>query len=321
MDPSSRIKAGDVVKGTRELPPSAFQGSDIKSCVSSQPGNDIVIVVMGPRGSGKGNFVNKLTGCEGELGADNPISPTEGIREFVLDDFHGKRYVVVDTPEFDNSSQSDRDVLRKIADWLRDKYLPHVKITGVIYTHRITDDHTSDSVRENLTEFFRLCGKVGPQQVRLVTTCWDEAGNAETAPSWVSQLEASLRKPPAAADARHERFSNTQKSALEILNGLAWQDSLLTLEELEGAEELSIETSTITEELEGTEELSTAEISAITEELDHTEKQLNGISVTDIPSSRPRKAKIPLSKQVGSWFRGKFWSPGSGGGEPMITPL
>ncbi|KAI6142836.1 kinase-like domain-containing protein [Pisolithus tinctorius] len=46
MDPSSRIKAGDVVKGTRELPPSAFQGSDIKSCVSSQPGNDIVIVYV-----------------------------------------------------------------------------------------------------------------------------------------------------------------------------------------------------------------------------------------------------------------------------------
>ncbi|KAI6006304.1 hypothetical protein F5J12DRAFT_702805, partial [Pisolithus orientalis] len=144
--------------------------------------------------------------------------------------------VFVDTPGFDNVSQPDQDVLQAIGEWLRNKYLPHVRITGVIYTHRITDRHMSDTVRENLTEFCRLCGEMAPQQVRLVTTWWDNAENAETASNWVSRLEGNLWKPSTAANARHERFSNTQKSALDVVNRLVGKDALLTSEELERAQ-------------------------------------------------------------------------------------
>ncbi|KAI6013835.1 hypothetical protein EDC04DRAFT_2757081 [Pisolithus marmoratus] len=48
-------------------------------------------------------------------------SCTQDIREFIVDLPVGKRYVFVDTPGFDNTCRSDRDILRTIADWLGDK--------------------------------------------------------------------------------------------------------------------------------------------------------------------------------------------------------
>ncbi|KAI6006285.1 kinase-like domain-containing protein [Pisolithus orientalis] len=241
VDPSSRISIENVVEATRELPPSACVVLIMRSKLNRnhglvQPGYDIVIVVMGPTGSGKSNFVNKLTGCEGEHGADEPISLTRGIREFVLDVSRNKRYVFVDMPGFNNAFKSDQDILGRVAEWLRNKYLQHVKITGVIYTHRTTDNRMPTSVRENLAKFCELCGENAVQYVRLVTTRWDKASDAGKVPSWVSLFEGDWWKPPTAAGARHEQFLNTQNSALTIVNGLVGQDAQLSPEEVRGAD-------------------------------------------------------------------------------------
>lgn len=228
MDPSSRIGAGDIVKGTRELPPR----------------NDIVIVIMGPTESGKSNFINKLMGYQAKPDARKPVPRTQFIREFVLDFCRDKCYVFVEAPGFDDTRHSDQEVLRTVVDWLRDKYLKHLQITGVIYTHCITDNHLSDSVRENLTEFYRLCGEKAAQHVRLLTTKWDEVNDAEGIPRLVSQLDGNFWKPPTPADARHERFFNTQRSALDIVNGLVGEDARLIPEEVVDAEKQLNETST-----------------------------------------------------------------------------
>ncbi|KAI6006308.1 kinase-like domain-containing protein [Pisolithus orientalis] len=241
MDPSSRVGTEDVVEKTRELPPSACVAFTMSSKLNRnrgliQPGNDIVIVVMGPTRSGKRNFVNKLTGYEGDHGADGPTSPMQAVREFVLDISRGKRYVIVDIPEFDDASKSDQDILGRVAEWLRNKYLQHVKIAGVVYTHRTTDHRMPTSVRENLAKFCEFCGGNASQRVRLVTTRWDEASDAGKVPSWVSLLEGGLWKPPTALDARHEQFVNTQNSALDIVNGLVGQDAQLSPEEVRDAD-------------------------------------------------------------------------------------
>ncbi|KIO05001.1 hypothetical protein M404DRAFT_531377 [Pisolithus tinctorius Marx 270] len=191
---------------------------------------------MGPTGSEKSNFINKLVGCGGESNTGKPISPTQGIREFILDVSRDKRYVFVDTPEFVNAPQSDQDVLRRVVDWLRNKYLQHVEITGVIYTHPTTDNRMPTSVRENLANFSELCAENAAQPVRLVTTRCDEVNDAGKVPSWISLLEGGLWKPPIVADARHEQFVNTQSSALNIVNGLVGQDAQLTSEEVRGAD-------------------------------------------------------------------------------------
>lgn len=91
----------------------------------------------------------------------------------------------------------------------------------------------SDKVRENLDQFSRLCGDKAAQHVRLVTTRWDEKEDNETLPIWVPQLGERL---PIAANVHHERFFNTRRSALDIVNGLVGEDAVLTEERLLEAE-------------------------------------------------------------------------------------
>ena len=65
--------------------------------------------------------MNKLTGRDEERGANKLKSCTQGIREFKVPT-SGGQYVFVDTPGFDDTYRSDRDILRTIADWLEQKY-------------------------------------------------------------------------------------------------------------------------------------------------------------------------------------------------------
>jgi len=65
-------------------------------------------------------FVNKLTGQDEEKGASGPYSCTNDIREFIVNTSKG-RYVFIDTPSFNHTTRSDRDILRTIAGWLEEK--------------------------------------------------------------------------------------------------------------------------------------------------------------------------------------------------------
>ncbi|KAL4062627.1 hypothetical protein V8B97DRAFT_1995437 [Scleroderma yunnanense] len=79
-----------------------------------------VIIIMGPTGSGKSNFVNKLIDIKEDKAACGLKSHTQSIREFHISTSNGV-YVFVDTPRFDDTYRSDREVLRMIANWLEEK--------------------------------------------------------------------------------------------------------------------------------------------------------------------------------------------------------
>ncbi|KAL4062052.1 P-loop containing nucleoside triphosphate hydrolase protein [Scleroderma yunnanense] len=163
---------------------------------------------MGPTGSGKSNFVNKLTRSKEDKAASGLKSHTQGIREFSVDTSKG-RYVFVDTPGFDDTYRSDRDILRTIAEWL--------ERSGIIYTHRITDNRMSGSVSKNLDLFGRLCGDKAAEHVLLVTTMWDRA-----------------RDPNIAAS---RKIENTTESAWDIVSDVVGgTEAVLLQEELVDAE-------------------------------------------------------------------------------------
>ncbi|KAI6013453.1 P-loop containing nucleoside triphosphate hydrolase protein [Pisolithus microcarpus] len=189
--------------------------------------------VMGPMGSGKTNFINRLMGAEEQRAAHQLKSRTQSIREFVVNVSKYRQYVFVDTPGFDDTCRSDQDILRSIAEWLEKKYRGHVTLSGIIYTHRITDERMSGSVCKNLDIFARLCGDRAAGGVRLVTTMWDKAKNKELAESRVSQLEQNFWRPLIEAGARHERFEeNSSMCAWEIIDDLTGGEALLLQEEL-----------------------------------------------------------------------------------------
>lgn len=84
----------------------------------------------------------------------------------------GKKIFLIDTPGFDDTYRSDTDVLREVADWLNQAYQFQIKLTGIIYLHRITDVRIGGSGMKNLRMFRKLCGERGLGSVVLATTMW-----------------------------------------------------------------------------------------------------------------------------------------------------
>lgn len=89
-------------------------------------------------------------------------------------------------------------------------------LSGVIYTHGITDEHVSREEMSSFRIFTALCGDEAADRVRLVTTKWDESNsrsatdeenNMKTGP-WGSLLNVG---------ARYNRFDNTTESAWRIV--------------------------------------------------------------------------------------------------------
>jgi type I site-specific restriction-modification system R (restriction) subunit len=85
------------------------------------------------------------------------------------------RVHLIDTPGFDDQSRSDTEVLRDIAGWMALTYKNKIKLSGVIYLHRITDPRMGGSQMRNLSMFKKLCGPECFPAVTLVTTFWGVA--------------------------------------------------------------------------------------------------------------------------------------------------
>lgn len=85
-------------------------------------------------------------------------------------------FYLVDTPGFDDTTRSDADILREVASWLAKAYSSNLKLTGIIYLHRIMDVRLGGSGMKNLRMFKKLCGEDSLESVVLATTFW---GNVE----------------------------------------------------------------------------------------------------------------------------------------------
>lgn len=82
------------------------------------------------------------------------------------------RVHLIDTPGFDDTKRKDTDVLRDIAGWMAVTYTKKIKLSGIIYLHRITDPRMGGTQMRNLTMFKELCGSKCFPAVILVTTFW-----------------------------------------------------------------------------------------------------------------------------------------------------
>jgi hypothetical protein len=107
------------------------------------------------------------------------------VHAFRLSD--GRQGWLMDTPGFDDTSRSDTEILREISSALTELYTRGVRLSGVLYLHRIVDPKMGHSAIRNLEIFKCLCGKEAMQGVAFVTTRWD--GMEEGSPQWTSAVE------------------------------------------------------------------------------------------------------------------------------------
>ena len=82
--------------------------------------------------------------------------------------------MLVDTPGFDDTSKTDIEVLRQLANWLSASYHSGVLLAGLIYIHRIMDVRLGGSGLRNLLMFRKLLGDISLRRLILVTSFWDK---------------------------------------------------------------------------------------------------------------------------------------------------
>jgi len=197
---------------------------------------DIIIAVMGPTGAGKSTFINTATGqsatpvSHGLRSCTKTINVSDGVP------YPGdtrRKVVFVDTPGFDDTYLDDSQILKLIAGWLASSYKNGDKLAGIIYLHEISQNRIFGGTRKNLRMFGRLCGDGAARNVILATTKWaglpEDIGQLREA-----QLSDTYWKGMLAEGSRMARFTNTRKSAWDIIDIIVKNKpvSLLIQEEL-----------------------------------------------------------------------------------------
>ncbi|KAG9317983.1 P-loop containing nucleoside triphosphate hydrolase protein [Chiua virens] len=186
--------------------------------------SDLTIVVVGPTGSGKTNFIKNLTGNVKRREAGQLRSGVQDITPYTIPRNDGRRIVLVDTPGFNDSYRPDSEILKKIANSLKQKYAPRngiLRLTGIIYIHRITDHRMSagGSAYQNIQMFARLCGNIAPSRVYLVTTMWDIV-DKDIAEGKEAEFKRDFWQELLQEGVTTFRFDNHPRSALTIIESL-----------------------------------------------------------------------------------------------------
>ncbi|KAF8905759.1 P-loop containing nucleoside triphosphate hydrolase protein [Gymnopilus junonius] len=181
--------------------------------------------VMGATGAGKSFFINTLLKNQKmEVGTDLRSCTTElgfgymeNIQGHPLLDKHP--IVLVDTPGFDDTFETDFTILEKIAEWLKNSYKEGAKLGGVIYLHDISAPRFfSGTARRNLQMFRSLCGEDVLDNVVLGTTKWVlKVPDSELRHE---QLKADYWKPLIDKGAHALRFDNSFQSGWSLIDAL-----------------------------------------------------------------------------------------------------
>ncbi|KAJ3842819.1 P-loop containing nucleoside triphosphate hydrolase protein [Lentinula raphanica] len=180
---------------------------------------DVFIAIMGGTGTGKTSFTNLIGGSAFIVG-NGLESCTKHIQTHKFP-FEGHNVTLIDVPGFDDTHESDADILKMIADFLASEYKSGRRLNGLIYLHRISDVRMGGASKRNLVMFEKLCGQDAFPNVAVVTTRWDQEEEAVGR----ARLEELKTKPHlykpildgGGAIFRHER---TAESAASILSHL-----------------------------------------------------------------------------------------------------
>ncbi|KAF4955416.1 hypothetical protein FSARC_11848, partial [Fusarium sarcochroum] len=208
-----------------------MDGSSDFSAAQLPPG-DTAILVMGVTGVGKSTFISKLTGEDAGIGHEL-TSYTKGIGIYSMTIANRVIYLV-DTPGFNDTWRFDLDILKEVAYITSTIHSRGLKLAGILYLHRISDNRVSGSAMKNFTLLEKMCGPQAASRVFLITTMWDLADTGK-----LSHREAEMRETRLACTqefwgslcqqgSQTKRWQGDYKTAFTIVN------ELLTLNERRG---------------------------------------------------------------------------------------
>ena len=131
-----------------------------------------IIAVMGVTGAGKSTFVKDMSRDSKIKIGCNLLPCTQKVNSvtFMLGN---TRTTLIDTPGFNDTTMTDQEVYKTIVEWMSQTYKQGIKLKGIIYMHKITDNRMAGSALKYMNMFKELCGEDCVSNVILVTTMWD----------------------------------------------------------------------------------------------------------------------------------------------------
>ncbi|KAF2624833.1 hypothetical protein BU25DRAFT_423933 [Macroventuria anomochaeta] len=134
--------------------------------------DDVIIVIMGMTGAGKSSFIAHCTQYNPPYLRQELRSCTTQVSVHTIQ--MAERTVhLIDTPGFNDSLRSDGETFQELAYWLAAAHENKLKLSGIVYLHRITDTRMHGSAHRALETFKAICGAQGFRGVVVATTMWD----------------------------------------------------------------------------------------------------------------------------------------------------
>jgi len=175
----------------------------------------LAIAVFGTTGTGKSSFLNDVAGQQ-LYGVGHSLTSHTSDPSAVTITLDGQPCVLIDTPGFNDTTRSDAEILRLIADMLELAYRQGYLLTSAIFLHRITDNRVSGSSLKMMQIFEALVGSASMPSVLLVTTMWDRIPQYD-GQRREAELERGFWNHMVGAGARLARHYGGRDSALDIV--------------------------------------------------------------------------------------------------------
>ncbi|RPB19799.1 hypothetical protein L211DRAFT_793475 [Terfezia boudieri ATCC MYA-4762] len=142
-----------------------------------------MIIVMGVTGTGKSSFLKLLTGNEAIQTSDSECCTTDvqGYQADVPLNDTTYRVTFVDTPGFDDdrTGRDDASILKDVSRWLARAYQNQIKVVGVIYLRRITDERPTGAMKRSLKILHEMIGKDNLAIAHMVTNRWEQVASGD----------------------------------------------------------------------------------------------------------------------------------------------
>jgi hypothetical protein len=152
------------------------------------------------------------------------LAETKEVQDSVVE-LDGYEIHLIDTPGFDDETETDGDLLGMVAEWANSIYNEKLKISGILYLHDITLGRIRGSGLRNLEMFPKFVGQGKLEFCTLVTTHWGTLKDSaiEIRNEDLLRNDEKYWKPllkgyhNADTQANMMRFGNTSQSAWEII--------------------------------------------------------------------------------------------------------